>query len=932
MLYKNCISPRKLSVFGKSTAYRGENAMKQFVLSIVLCFLWALKLPAFDLFQNIREGNREAVQHYLQSGGDPNARHVSTRDTALMVASRFSHVQIVRDLLAARANVHATNEKGETALMAAIPITYQGYLADPLGTKRLSIISTVRELIQAGADVNAASRQQISVLGYLVFSSESTSTGFSTYPERVHQTYRTHITEMLMEAGADIHGPANADQSVLQRATDLNDLEILTVFNPSLSAGDSVLMQAVHNRDVEAVKRLLITEDVNETDPFGRTAIMFLSDEEDEASILITEMLMKAGANVNKTDQFGRTAIDLFVYNHHIQGLNRVFTYTQFPIDQTTGWNMALFILATDQREDRAVEMVLSEFGSYTIDEIGQIALMDITRNIPEERNAQNISLMMGLTELANHSLIDTQNLISEASNTAREFMLAYAIEKGYTALAESFIQSGTTLENNNDAIRLLWTASQKGDTKAIRLLIAAGVDINAKDESTHKTALIHAVEHKQVPAVELLINMGADVDVKFAREAENAGLDSHLISALHLIADPYINVTSLTTENLEIANRLIAAEIDLEYKVPWHNQTTLERLIRWMDRRSSLDPRRIEIQIIASLIRAGAIFDIESIINNDLRIFARQELLKKLENDSLNDLHATQLLWLASQTGDVDTIRMLLAAGVNVDVRDESTRKTALIHAVQHLQVEAVRVLIDAEADVNVKFFRDRASTLTSALHLVADPYIVITFQPEVLKIVDMLIAARIDLEYRPPEHNQTILERLIRWMDHRSNLALRRIEIQIMAKLIHAGAVFDIESISNNDLKTFLQEELRNKTRNELQQSGLPKIIIAARLGDTEEVRRLDAAGVDVNAVDPQTGKTALMEAAEAGHAQTVEVLLLARPNIHHLSGEQINAVRYAVRNSEASVIRVLNDLLRYRQKCVDPVLPPPIMQTTN
>jgi hypothetical protein len=59
------------------------------------------------------------VEALLRLGADPNVRHRGDGDTPLIRAARMGHVELVRLLLAARADVHAVTATGATALTEA---------------------------------------------------------------------------------------------------------------------------------------------------------------------------------------------------------------------------------------------------------------------------------------------------------------------------------------------------------------------------------------------------------------------------------------------------------------------------------------------------------------------------------------------------------------------------------------------------------------------------------------------------------------------------------------------------------------------------------------------------------------------------------------------------------------------------------------------
>src|SRR2546422_6350370 len=63
----------------------------------------------------------------------------------------------------------------------------------------------------------------------------------------------------------------------------------------------------------------------------------------------------------------------------------------------------------------------------------------------------------------------------------------------------------------------LLMLAARNGNPEAIKLLIAAGVDVNAREPVRGTTALMWAVEQKHPGAVKALLDGGADLNAKTA-------------------------------------------------------------------------------------------------------------------------------------------------------------------------------------------------------------------------------------------------------------------------------------------------------------------------------------------------------------------------------------------------------------------------------
>ncbi len=90
----------------------------------------------------------------LEGGGSP--KNITSRydGTALIASAHLGHVEVVKMLIAAKAPLNHVNNLGWTALMEAIV----------LGSGGANHTAVVRALVEAGADVNIADRQNITPL------------------------------------------------------------------------------------------------------------------------------------------------------------------------------------------------------------------------------------------------------------------------------------------------------------------------------------------------------------------------------------------------------------------------------------------------------------------------------------------------------------------------------------------------------------------------------------------------------------------------------------------------------------------------------------------------------------------------------------------------------------------------------------------------
>jgi ankyrin repeat protein len=120
-----------------------------------------------------RTGNLKVAQMLVENGADPSRTITATGQTALMWATAERHVPMMRQLIAAGANVHAASAIGFTALMFAA---------------RNGDLEATRVLLAAGVDVN-----------------ESGSDGTHALPLAIVSGH-DDLAMFLLEQGADPNG------------------------------------------------------------------------------------------------------------------------------------------------------------------------------------------------------------------------------------------------------------------------------------------------------------------------------------------------------------------------------------------------------------------------------------------------------------------------------------------------------------------------------------------------------------------------------------------------------------------------------------------------------------------------------------------------------------------------------------------------------
>ncbi len=222
--------------------------------------------------------------------------------------------------------------------------------------------------------------------------------------------------------------------------------------------------------------------------------------------------------------------------------------------------------------------------------------------------------------------------------------------------------------------------ASRDGHTEIVKLLLVNKANVHCKDVNGN-TALINASEKGHIDIVEILLMYGADV------QAENEWKETSLLVASR-------------NGHSAVVKLLLKAGADVNYKA--EARTALFETIVY----GHLDTAKM-------LLEAGADID----ITNDkgvtylhaASLHNRTHILKLLlewaksgrgvDINSTNHMKQTPLIY-ASYIGSVDALRVLIDNKAEIDVPNR-TNRTALIIAVTRGNWEIVQVLVEAGAYV---------------------------------------------------------------------------------------------------------------------------------------------------------------------------------------------------------------------------------------
>ena len=310
-------------------------------------------------------------------------------------------------------------------------------------------------------------------------------------------------------------------------------------------------------------------------------------------------------------------------------------------------------------------------------------------RNVRDYSYLAVLALCMVVVLLLNSGCQEEQfypeESIAKAGGSDKDAQLIYAAKGGNLSAVQTLLADGANVNAKDEEYggTPLWMASMSGHIEVVKLLLEAGADVDAKDDRFGSTPLYIASEASNIEVVKLLLEANAGVD------ATRTGT-----SALHMASQ---------LGHVEIVKQLLEAGADVDAKNSKYGGTPL-----WM---ASSKGRT---EVVKLLLEAGADVDATgrislgvqwdtgwSVWSTDIRSMVAETLGKSREaalkaSSKTKIVHVTPL-FLASQHGHIEVVKLLLEAGadVNIEVKDpEGVSCTPYIMAKEGGYIEIANLL----------------------------------------------------------------------------------------------------------------------------------------------------------------------------------------------------------------------------------------------
>jgi ankyrin repeat protein len=405
-----------------------------------------------ELLNAAQNGDNKTVELLLRAGRPVNGAEKYSGRTPLINAAENGHVEVVRTLLAAKADPNFPIVP--KVFRSGLPLPGWGSSSvrpNPGWTPLMFAASkghadVVKLLLQSGANVDSQGEP-------------NPSQGFNNATPLMLACEAGHaeIAKMLLDAGAEMKVSDLMGRTPLFVASDLETLKVMQAAGADLRAtdpeGNSLLRTAVGNVDIPRIEFLIGQGlDVNARNKKG-TPLIFSSYGK------ATELLVKAGADINAKDAAGKTLVMHRAADGRFSGTVMHLQKLGASLEGLTPWQAMYALVAAAGAGDIEAAKAAITAGA------------DVNATPNHGPNA----LFTAIRNDANLTMI--QLLVDSGAD------VRLASSVGMTPLHEAAI---------------------RGRPDVIRLLLKAGADANARTKN-EKTPLDFAIEFKRTDAVEVL-------------------------------------------------------------------------------------------------------------------------------------------------------------------------------------------------------------------------------------------------------------------------------------------------------------------------------------------------------------------------------------------------------------------------------------------
>ena len=320
---------------------------------------------------------------------------------------------------------------------------------------------------------------------------------------------------------------------------------------------------------------------------------------------------------------------------------------------------------------------------------------VDVNAKLPDGTTALHLAAHQ-LPEVVD-ALIK-KNADVNARTTKNETPLMIAVANGHKEAAQSLLDAGADADVQLEDGRVALHFAAEYMPEFVDALVKKKINVNAVKSRTKETALMIAVEHENTDAVKSLLAAGADPNIAKTKS----------IHALYLASvEGYTDIVKL----------LLAAGADVN-ATNYQNKTALMAASSWLH--SDISKLLLEAKADPNLMdeegNSALKFALEAVAVNDEEIAKKDEIVSMIRNATKDTTQAPDtppekskinlaLAYSKNRESDKpqpELIKKLIESGADINSKNDKDQ-TALYLASLYGDLENVKLLIAAGADVNL-------------------------------------------------------------------------------------------------------------------------------------------------------------------------------------------------------------------------------------